>query len=92
MTDKLVIYIEPTRQHALNRFREIQQDLGSQVDRASRENLQIESGGVTFKFISQTNLDSLRGLSPTHVMVDRACSLRIDEHRFLDSLIRNSHD
>lgn len=92
MTDKLVIYIEPTRQDALNKFREKQQILSNQIDRASRGDLQIESGGITFRFVSQTNLDSLHGLSPTHVMVDRHCELRVDEHRFLDSLIRKKHE
>ena len=92
MTDKLILHIEPTSQHAINKFLEIRQDLGSQIDKAQQSNLLIKSGGVTFRFFSKANIKNLCGLRPTHIMVDHRCELQEDEHIFLESLIRKAND
>ena len=92
MTDKLILHIEPTPQHALNKFLEIQQDLGNQIDKVQQANLLIESGGVIFRFFSQGNIKNLAGLKPSTVMVDHRCELQLDEHIFLESLIRKAND
>lgn len=92
MTDKLILYIEPTPRHALNKFLEIRQDLGTQIDKAQQANLLIKSGGVTFRFFSQGNIFKLAGLKPSHVVVDHRCELQVDERIFLESLIRKAHD
>ena len=92
MTDKLILHIEPTSHHALNKFLEILHDLGNQIDKAQQANLLIESNGVTFRFFSQGNIKKLAGLKPSHVMVDHRCELQLDERIFLESLIRKTHD
>lgn len=80
---KNVVLVYSTRQKAEEKFREMLNFLGDEINRASYMPMIIELGNTQYKFIHTNMTDQLRGIKINRVFIDEIETLTEEQLMFL---------
>lgn len=80
---KHVVLIYSTRERAEEKFREMLDFLGDEINRSSYMPMIIELGKTQYKFIHKDTIDQLRGIRINRVFIEEIESLTEEQLMFL---------